>query len=256
MRLEEILTDRAQSTPERIALASGRTKLIYGELDAMSDRLASAFAGRGVGRTDRICVFMEDWCAAALATFAAVKAGAAASPVHLSATAEALAFNLGESRARAIVTEARLAGLAAQALRHVDSVTLVVLAGGGQGAAANGCLRFEDAIATTTAATPVRGDDSDEALWISPARPAGLAPGFAVVHRDFAAALPTAPTSGGEEETLVTALPLASEAGLRELFTAVKYGITLVRTGASASDRRPIRYLPEAPRTLRSSLVR
>lgn len=257
MRLEEILTDRAKSMPGRIALVAGPVKLTYAELDAMSDRLASAFVGRGIGRNDRICIFMEDWCEAVLALFATLKAGAVAVPVHPSASAEALSFTLRDSRAQAIVTEARLAGLAARALTGIDSLKLVVLAGGGNGPSVLGCLRFEDAVAAPAGAIPTGGNDRDEALSIPPVRSAGLVPGLLITHRDFAEALPTtACAGGGDEDAIITALPLASDEGLRQLFGAVQSGIALVRAGASTLDRRPIRYLQEAPRTLRSSRVR
>ena len=54
MRVEQFLTDSAKRFGDKIALVAGAKRLSFGELDAMSDRLACVLARQGVQRGDRV----------------------------------------------------------------------------------------------------------------------------------------------------------------------------------------------------------
>jgi len=86
------------------------THYTFDDLKAMSNRLASSFAARGIARGDRIGIFLPQAPETALAHLAAYKLGAVAVPLFALFGQEALEYRLANSGAAALVTNT--AGLA------------------------------------------------------------------------------------------------------------------------------------------------
>lgn len=109
-------------TCDKWADGSGRLALVYerpdgtitrysfDELKALSNRLATSFAARGVTRGERIGIFLPQAPETALAHLAAYKLGAVAVPLFALFGQEALEYRLANSGATALVTN--VAGLA------------------------------------------------------------------------------------------------------------------------------------------------
>lgn len=109
-------------TCDKWADGSGRLALVYerpdgtitrysfDDLKALSNRLASSLAARGVARGDRIGIFLPQAPETAIAHLAAYKLGAVAVPLFALFGQEALEYRLANSGAAALVTNA--AGLA------------------------------------------------------------------------------------------------------------------------------------------------
>ncbi|HEY3535908.1 MAG TPA: acyl-CoA synthetase [Trinickia sp.] len=107
---------------DKWADGSGRLALVYessdgtiarysfDDLKALSNRLASSFAARGITRGERIGIFLPQAPETALAHLAAYKLGAVAVPLFALFGQEALEYRLANSGAAALVTNA--AGLA------------------------------------------------------------------------------------------------------------------------------------------------
>jgi acyl-CoA synthetase (AMP-forming)/AMP-acid ligase II len=248
--LQDILTERTAAAPDRIAIVAGRSRLTYGALAAMSDGLAAEFQRRGIGRGDRVAIFSDNWSESVVAALAALKAGAIACPVHPLSAAESLASHLRAQRARAVVTEARLATVAAAAIRMAESVRTVVLAGTREAdGGAPGCIRFEDAVASRD--TPARSDaaDSDIAFLLAEDRSGEPFGASLLRHRDVIEAMEV---RGRDGDAVITSLRLATKAGLCQLFSALRHGVTLMHSTSGAADVRPMA-VPEAERPLRST---
>lgn len=101
----------ARDDPDRPALnhlRSGGTveRWTHGMLDRSAARLANALAARGVGRGDRVAVLLPQSPAALLTHLAAYRLAAVAVPLFTLFGPEGLAFRLGDSGARAVVTDA------------------------------------------------------------------------------------------------------------------------------------------------------
>ncbi len=100
--------DWAAVAPGRVALidlTSGEDRWTYGRLKTTSDRLARAFAARGVGRGDRVAVLLPQGAAVPVVQFAAMKLGAVALPLFTLFGPEALAYRLADSGAKVVVTD-------------------------------------------------------------------------------------------------------------------------------------------------------
>ncbi|MCL5734254.1 MAG: long-chain fatty acid--CoA ligase, partial [Actinobacteria bacterium] len=76
MQVEHFLECSARSHPDKTALVCGARRLTYGELDRMANRLANSLRTEGVGREDRVAVYLENCVEAVAAVFAILKAGA------------------------------------------------------------------------------------------------------------------------------------------------------------------------------------
>lgn len=74
-----MLRERAAAHPDRVALvdfAPGRRTRTYRQLDEAADRLAAGFAGRGIGRGDRVVVQLPNTAEFAEVVFALFRLGA------------------------------------------------------------------------------------------------------------------------------------------------------------------------------------
>ena len=133
----------AEATVERHA-GSGRTALIYdpgsdpvqewsfGDLSRDSNRLANALDGLGVGRGDRVAIFLTQRPEVVLAHVAAWKLGAVSMPLTTAFGPQALAQRLGSGAPRVMICEAVSVPLLTEVFASLDQppALLVVDAAG------------------------------------------------------------------------------------------------------------------------------
>ena len=233
MRIENYLERGATDHGANAAVMAASGCHTYAELNLKSTRLAAALQVRGVVRGDRVALFMEDGWAAVMSIFAVFKAGGVVTPVDPSATSEQLVAALEYGRPVAIVTEARLASAAAAAIAAVESVRLVVLAGGDRTQPTDTCLSLEDTVNRTgrIRQPAAAGEDTD---------PAAILPGEApLTHRSIEEAAAAHEISGG----IVSLPPLTQRDGLSGLVSAIRAGATLVMKGPLGKAVEPHRHL-------------
>ncbi|MBN9345114.1 MAG: AMP-binding protein, partial [Devosia sp.] len=228
MRVETFLTASAARFGDKTALVAGTTRLSYAELDAMSDRLAAGLKARGVGRDDRVLVFLDNCWEAAVAIFATLKAGATFSPINASTKADKLAYIAANCDARAIISQPRLAGIVTEATGLGASFPLVVLTDPHPGlpdAADFGALL------ETPVTLPLNtGIDVDLAMLIYTSGSTGRPKGVMMTHRNIEAAATSITTylENTPDDIILNVLPLAFDYGLYQLLMSVKIGATLV----------------------------
>jgi long-chain acyl-CoA synthetase len=228
MRVEQFLQDSARRFPDKVAVAAGHKRLSYGELDMLSDRLAGALASRGVGRADRVVLFVENCWEAVVGIFGSLKAGAVFCPVNASTKAAKLAYLLNHCRAATLLTQTELLPTAKVALAQAPSVTLTIVAGGrGNGPEA---LSFEAALAASAPAPAHPGIDLDLAMLIYTSGSTGRPKGVMMTHQNVVAAADsiTGYLENTSEDVILSALPISFDYGLYQLLMAAKVGATVV----------------------------
>jgi amino acid adenylation domain-containing protein len=104
VRLDRLVTDSAARQPERPAIKDEREELSYGELDALADQTAAALTQLGVGRGDRVAVWLNKSVRAVATMQGALRLGAAYVPVDPMSP---------PSRAATIMRDCRIAALVA-----------------------------------------------------------------------------------------------------------------------------------------------
>jgi len=117
------VSDRPAAMGKGLALieldpAGNPREFSFGQIAALSNRLANVFAAHGLTRGDRVAILLPQRHETAVAHLAAYKAGLVAVPLFTLFGEEALEFRLGNCGARAVVTDrdqlSKLAGLRAR----------------------------------------------------------------------------------------------------------------------------------------------
>ncbi|MBU1695021.1 MAG: long-chain fatty acid--CoA ligase [Verrucomicrobia bacterium] len=101
--LAEAFRAGVRQWPKAPALVFGGRTTDYGTLDAMSDRVAAALAGRGMKPGDRVGLYCINSDAFVVAYFGIVKAGAVVVPINLLLNPKEIAFILEDAGARGLI---------------------------------------------------------------------------------------------------------------------------------------------------------
>ena len=106
MLVQDGLRENSLRQPDKTALICGGRRLTYGELDNAANRLANALKDTGIGRSDRVAIFLPNRIEAVVAIFAALKCGAVFVVLNESAKPHKLAQILRDCEPAALVTSA------------------------------------------------------------------------------------------------------------------------------------------------------
>jgi len=223
MRVEDTLRRSAAADPGQTALVCDGTRLSYGDLDALSDRLAAGLTARGLRPGDRVVVVMENVWEAAVSVFGILKAGGIFCPVNPSVGEDSLRFVLDNTRPHAVLTQARFAA------RCGAAVPLIVAA---RSAAPlpEGVDRFEELLLPSAGPVPQAGERPDLAMIIHTSGSTGVPKGAMLTHASmvFAAATIAAYLQNSADDVVLSALPISFTYGLYQLLAATHAGATLV----------------------------
>ena len=102
--IHELIEQQAERTPEAPAVAFAGERLTYGELDRQANRLAGRLRALGVGRGDRVGLYLERSLEAIVAVLAVLKAGGCYVPLDPAFPAERLGLMLADAGARVLLT--------------------------------------------------------------------------------------------------------------------------------------------------------
>src|SRR5205814_8736658 len=88
--------------PEREAIVFKDVNLTFRELDGLVNAFANALRGLGIGRGDRVCLFMTNRPEYVAAFFAVARLGAVLSPMNPSYKEREVGYQLGDAEAVAV----------------------------------------------------------------------------------------------------------------------------------------------------------
>ncbi|TGQ42049.1 AMP-binding protein [Mesorhizobium sp. M00.F.Ca.ET.216.01.1.1] len=231
MRIEHFLAAKAAAHPAKTALVTKDKSLCYEELDDLSSRLATALFMNGVRRGDRVLIFMDNCWEAAVSIFAVLKAGATFSPVNPSTKAEKLAYIIADCDAAAILTQAKLMPVVAEACAsHGNTGIFVASTVGADNQCPVGAASLADCLTLQAREIDHRGIDVDLAMLIYTSGSTGRPKGVMMTHRNCDAAADSITTylRNSPDDIILNVLPLAFDYGLYQLLMAVRLGATLV----------------------------
>lgn len=121
------ISAHAAATPSKAALISGDVTRTFAELDARTSRLAHALSERGVRAGDRVAVMLPNGIEFFEAWAAATKLDAPVVLVNWHLKADELAYILGDSQARLLITHHGLAAQYEGALTGVEGCEVLVV---------------------------------------------------------------------------------------------------------------------------------
>ncbi|MFA5901857.1 MAG: class I adenylate-forming enzyme family protein [Hyphomicrobium sp.] len=232
MRFEQFLRESAKSYPDKTALVAASRRLTYSQLDDLSDELAQGLMNRGVGRGDRVVLFLDNSAEAVVSIFAVLKAGAVFCPVNPSTKADKLAYILNNCRASALIAQQKVAHVAADAVLAAPSVALTVIADGEAAPSMRGFSHWKDVLAVPTFQTlkSAPGIEIDLAMLVYTSGSTGFPKGVMMTHQNVVAAATSITTylENTADDVILNVLPIAFDYGLYQVLMAVKVGATLV----------------------------
>jgi long-chain acyl-CoA synthetase len=161
--LADLVRAAADAHPSKPALVAAEATVTWGELDALVDRAAGGLHAAGLSAADRVAILLPNSIEFAVAYFGALRGGFVAVPLNTAYTASELSFQLADSAAQTVVTDAehaeRLADVAADALVVVDGAAddwQRLLAAGGVAPAGAGAGSEDLAVLLYTSGTSGR----------------------------------------------------------------------------------------------------
>ena len=159
----EMLARTAERHPEQIAVVFYQVYLTYRELDALVNSFANALLALGIGKGQRVCLFMTNRPEYLVSWFAITRIGAVACPMNPSYKEREVAYQLSNSEAVAIVVQQELLPLVDAVRAQAPALEHLVVVGGEPMAARSGVSAFGDLVRSHAPEPPkereVRGED-------------------------------------------------------------------------------------------------
>jgi long-chain acyl-CoA synthetase len=249
--LQETLLASAERVPEREAVVAGTERLRYSELVDRSLRLAHALQDLGVGRGDRVAIYMDNSAGCATAIYAAMLAGGVFVVVNPQTKEDKLLYVLDDCEAAAVLTEGSLTRTALPAASQAPSVKAVISSSPPEGV--EGALDFAEVVGAVepepraSGAIPV-----DLAALIYTSGSTGFPKGVMMTHQSmvFAAGSIAQYLRLGPDERILGLLPLAFDYGLYQLLMNVLKGGTLVLERSFAFPAQIVKRVQEEEATV------
>jgi amino acid adenylation domain-containing protein len=241
--LSQLLTESAARHPTRTAVACAGQALTYAELDAQSTQLARALAAAGVGRGDRVGLYLPKSLPAVVGIYAALKLGAVYVPIDPAAPPSRAAYIINNCGIRCLVTTSDRLGRLRQSFPAGGPLETLVLAdwnGPGEGAGPPGSrlLAWGAALSAQSAMPlPSAAIDTDLAYILYTSGSTGEPKGVMLSHRNALTFVNWAAERFGitADDRLSNHAPLHFDLSIFDLFVAARAGATVVLVPAETA---------------------
>ena len=234
VRIEALMLDQAQRTPDAIAVKCGEAELTYAALAARSGAIASALRAAGVQRGDRVGLLLERDLDLLPALFGVLRAGACYVPFDPSLPQDRIAFMATDAELHLLLGDAALIASVADGLHALPTLSLAAI--DDDGIKDDVCNAPHDAIGDAI------GDAEDDAYIIYTSGSTGRPKGVQIRHRSVVNLLASMRrTPGMQSQDIVLAVTtLAFDIAVCELILPLTVGATVVlveRQDAMDADR-------------------
>ena len=233
--LHELITHSASLQPHAEALAYQRRALTYAALSDEVSQAAAAYLALGVGRGERIAVYMEKRFETVIGVFGAAAAGAVFVPVNPLLKPDQVAYILRDCNVRVLVTSVERLKVLAPSLVECHDLHAVLVAGATdrpQSIPGLAVIRWEEALSAGGNGRPHRVIDTDMAAILYTSGSTGKPKGVVLSHRNMVAGARSVAQylENRASDRILSALPLSFDAGFSQLTTAFHVGarVTLI----------------------------
>ena len=225
----------ALARPDATALTAGTHALDYGAFAAQVQTFAAGLMAQGLGRAERVGIYLEKRFETVVASFGATAAGGVFVPMNPLLKAEQVAFIARDCDVRVIVTSPERLTLLAPVLGQCTALRWVVLTEGGDEPLPTALppgvelLRWSQLLAAPPRAGH-RVIDTDIAGILYTSGSTGKPKGVVLSHRNMVAGAKSVASylENNAQDTLLAALPLSFDAGFSQLTTAFHVGARVV----------------------------
>jgi long-chain acyl-CoA synthetase len=226
--LAVMLSETAQSDPGRPVAVFSQGQLTYRELDVGSDWVAASLVAAGVKPGDPVALQLPNIPQFLVSYFGILKAGAVVVPLNVMLRAPEVAFHLGDSGARILIT---WEGVLAEAAKGAEAAGLERIYAVGHAADAGVALPFERLLDLTVPRFDmVMRQPSDTAVVVYTSGTTGRPKGAELTHIQLYmnADIPGRLFDLKPDDVVITVLPLFHVFGLSSILNCcVRFGCTM-----------------------------
>jgi long-chain acyl-CoA synthetase len=226
--LAVILRESAHSFPDRPVALFTQGQLTYGQLDAASDRVAASLAADGIRPGDSVALQLPNIPQFLTSYFGILKAGAVAVPLNVMLKAPEVAFHLGDSGARVLIT---WEGILAEAVKGAQAAGLDQIYAVGHADDQDGAAPFERLLTVEAPRYEMAmRDPADTAVIIYTSGTTGRPKGAELTHLQLYmnADIPGRLFGIKPDDIVIAALPLFHVFGLSSVLNlCVRFGCTM-----------------------------
>ena len=228
--LHDLLGVAAMRTPQHPALTFGERTLTYGELAMRVEAFAAGVCASGIGRGERVGVWLDKRFETVIAFFGAASAGAVFVPINPLLKPAQVTHIMRDCNVRLLVTSSERFELLREAAERCDDLRGFVLVGGPANADDGRTVHGFDDFCATPPGRAYRIIDTDVAAILYTSGSTGRPKGVVLSHRNMVAGAKSVASYLGNvaDDTLLAALPLSFDAGLSQLTTAFHAGARVV----------------------------
>jgi long-chain acyl-CoA synthetase len=226
--LAVILTETARSSPDRPVAVFTGGQLTYRQLDQASDRVAASLAATGIEPGDPIALQLPNVPQFLISYFGILKAGGIVVPLNVLLKAPEVAFHLGDSGARVLIT---WEGILAQAVKGAEAARLDQVYAVGHPDGSGGAVPFERLLAVEAQRYEMASrQPTDTAVIVYTSGTTGRPKGAELTHVQLYmnADIPGRLFDVKAEDIVITVLPLFHVFGLSSILdVCVRFGCTM-----------------------------
>ncbi len=124
--LAAVLARSARQYGRRTAIVFGRKRITYAALDTLTDEIASGLLQQGIGKGERVALFLDNCPEFVIAYYAILKAGMVVVPVNYLFKIEEAKYIIEDSGAAALITSRAYAEMAEELRVRVDALKIVI----------------------------------------------------------------------------------------------------------------------------------
>ena len=229
--LHELIAFASTRNAGRPAVTFGGESLTYAELQTLVSDFAAALVRLGVGKSERVGIYLEKRFETVIAAFGAAAAGTTFVPLNPLLKPEQVGYILRDCNVRALVSSPERLELLDSTLRACPDIRHVVSVG-------RASVSTMPEIATHSWSEFLGGErcavhrviDSDMAAILYTSGSTGRPKGVVLSHRNMVAGAKSVATylENQPDDTLLSALPLSFDAGFSQLTTAFHVGARVV----------------------------
>lgn len=231
MLIHEICQTHSGSMAERPALQDGANIVSYAAFSQAIDQAGQFFLSLGLGRGERVAVYLDKRIDTVVALFGAAAAGGVFVPVNPLLKPEQVAHILKDCNVRILVTSSERVGLLRTVLGACHDLRYIVVVSAQPTPALEGlnCINWSER-QKASGATPHRVIDTDMAAILYTSGSTGRPKGVVLSHRNLTAGAESVSQYLGNhpDDRILSVLPLSFDYGLSQLTTAFRVGACAV----------------------------
>ena len=233
--IHELLLHSADRAPHREALAYQTACLDYNALAAQVVGCSSGLLRLGLGRSDRVAVYLEKRIETVVSVFGAAAAGGVFVPVNPLLKPDQVAYILKDCNVRILITSAERLKLLASVLsgcHDLHTILVVGAVGDHEALPSLTTMPWNHMLSAAGQVQAHRVIDTDMAAILYTSGSTGKPKGVVLSHRNMVAGAKSVAQylENRETDRILSALPLSFDAGFSQLTTAFHAGarVTLI----------------------------